>query len=297
MLLRNDSADRAFKQELASFVTDDTLDCAALISFLKSGHDYDRLGEAFRLLASEHIEDAKAEVQRGFQEAIGSDNAALFALHCVIMLVPYASAGLVRFGDLPPQALYYRVNLFEHINELVPDRFSEQSLATLEVEAMCVPSIVSLMRIGKRGPNRLADLLYGSPADQTLALDLLDRAHAAKVTGYDSCYSDLIVAKANCGDARLRQRIESTIDYIQQNNSREVLPNVLAAVLASIRTGERAEQAFTSELSTLNLTNEDMIMFALAIAENLSNTGQSESATQVLSAAAKYVGSDLKATA
>lgn len=295
MILKEPHADLEFKAQFAACVTEDELRLDDLLTLLKQ-QDYGILGTAFLLLSQGQIETAKLEVRRGYQAATDSDEAALFALSCVLDLLPTTHHGLIRFEDLPPEHLLERAHLFNHLNELVPGKFSLRTLAALEVAANRL-SKISVTRIGERGANQIGDLLYGSESDQAFALDLLAQAHAANISYYDGCYEDLILAKAKSTNKTLRERIGLAVHEIEQRNPTQVLPNSLTTVLARIRSGEAPAIALSSQDAVFHFKNDDMSKLTLAAAATLSESGDEESAIQLLSAGAKYLGSDLKTSA
>ena len=295
MILKEPHADLEFKALFAACVTEEELLFDDLLTLLKQ-QDYGILGTAFLLLSQGKIEKARLEARRGYQAATDSDKSALFALSCVLDLLSATHDDAIRFVDLPPKHLFKRVDLFNHLNDLVPDKFSLQTLAALEVEANR-RSIRGVMRIGKRGANQIGDLLYGTESDQAFALDLLAQTHDDNISSYDGCYEDLIVAKAKSTNKALRERISLAIHEIEQRNPTQILPNALTTVLARIRSGEAATIALYSQEAAFHFKNDDMSKLTLAAADALSESGDEESAIQLLSAGAKYLGSDLKTSA
>ncbi len=296
MIIENENADRDFKAQFAACITENELRLADLLKLLNR-RDYTPLGQAFQLFSDRKIEQALIAVRRGYHAAVGSDEAALFALSDILRLLPAdLDNESISLADLPLELLHNRVSLLAHLNNLIPGKFSLKTLTTLEVEANCL-SEISITRIGEHGANRIADLLYGSTEDQAFALDLLDRLHQRNVLSYDSCYPELLLAKARCKDKKLRDRVTSAMAYIESHNPTEVLPDALATVLAQIRSGENPSDALENQEQAFNLKKPHLGTLALAAADMLSDSGDQELAIHLLSAAAKYIGSDLKTAA
>lgn len=285
-----------FYREFAACVSESEIDTQRLLALLSTPQGREEFGEAAVLVIAGDLEAAEVATRHGYQSATGRRREALFSLAVALNLLPSSEAGKVNLSKIEPRLLHDRARLFFHLNKVWPGKFSLQVLAGAEVEANCA-SELSATLFGERGPNLISDLLHGPEASQVVALDLLDRAHAASKTCYDACYPDLVSAHTRCNNDALRYRIDAIAKRIRVQNPAALLPEALAAIVGAIRAGEDPAEALSAQRRVLNLQDSHISSLALAVADTLVELEEYDAAIGVIAAASGTIAAHSKESA
>ncbi len=296
MLLQDLKRDTIFKEELAQCVDVTCIDSRRLLDWVRQKHLYSRLGTAFKLLARNGFERAREQARRDRQVATGSDASALRFLTDILTLLPVPTpSDTINFQELPPPAKLLFVMALHCARELGNNNVSVRDLAVAEIEAVCCLGTPTAASIGEYSHNQLGDFLLQGPDDlRVFAVDQFDRLHSRGIRAYDFCYPELLEARNATQSAQVKSRITEIIQRIEQNNPTATLPILARNVISAICTGAAPFQHFRASIQSRGLSSNDLCILALGVAEELAELGRHEGATEILSAAAQYAGTNAK---